>query len=72
MGAFKRYNILFSHRTFSWTNEARGKAAVHCVILRYGLQNVASKIIYECEYIKGELHSEKPAISIHILIDVHV
>jgi hypothetical protein len=25
--------IHFAHRTFSWSNEARGKAAVHCVII---------------------------------------
>jgi hypothetical protein len=35
--------IHFAHRTFSCTNEARGKAAVHCVIVGFGLQDVASK-----------------------------
>ncbi|MDP2229475.1 DNA methyltransferase [Methylotenera sp.] len=29
--------IHFAHRTFSWSNEARGKAAVHCVIIGFGL-----------------------------------
>ncbi len=33
--------IHFAHRTFSWSNEARGKAAVHCVIVGFGLGNVA-------------------------------
>src|SRR3546814_4485064 len=28
--------IHFAHRTFQWTNEARGKAAVHCVIVGFG------------------------------------
>jgi len=28
-----RLEIAFAHRTFSWTNEARGKAMVHCVII---------------------------------------
>jgi hypothetical protein len=28
--------IRFAHRTFQWTNEARGKAAVHCVIIGFG------------------------------------
>jgi type II restriction/modification system DNA methylase subunit YeeA len=32
--------INFAHRTFSWNNEARGKAAVHCVIIGFGLQDV--------------------------------
>ena len=27
--------IHFAHRTFSWNNEARGKAAVHCVIVGF-------------------------------------
>lgn len=35
--------IHFAHRTFSWSNEARGKAAVHCVIIGFGLQEAAEK-----------------------------
>ncbi|NOT14190.1 MAG: class I SAM-dependent DNA methyltransferase [Methylotenera sp.] len=52
-------NIHFAHRTFSWSNEARGKAAVHCVIIGFGLQDVADKTIYEYEDIKGEPHAVK-------------
>jgi len=51
--------IHFAHRTFSWSNEARGKAAVHCVIIGFGLQEVADKTIYEYEDIKGEPHAIK-------------
>ncbi len=51
--------IHFAHRTFSWNNEARGKAAVHCVIVGFGLQDVAEKTIYEYEDIKGEPHAVK-------------
>ena len=51
--------IHFSHRTFSWSNEARGKAAVHCVIVGFGLQDVADKTIYEYEDIRGEAHAIK-------------
>lgn len=47
-------HIHFAHRTFSWTNEAKGKAAVHCVIVGFGLQDVAEKTIFEYEDIKGE------------------
>lgn len=47
-------HIHFAHRTFSWTNEAKGKAAVHCVIVGFGLQDVAEKTIFEYENIKGE------------------
>lgn len=49
--------IHFAHRTFSWSNEARGKAAVHCVIVGFGLGEVAEKILYEYEDIKGEPHA---------------
>lgn len=51
--------IHFAHRTFSWSNEARGKAAVHCVIIGFGIQEVTNKIIYEYEDIKGEPHAVK-------------
>ncbi|MDI1299845.1 DNA methyltransferase [Methylotenera sp.] len=51
--------IHFAHRTFSWNNEARGKAAVHCVIIGFGLQEVADKTIYEYEDIKGQPHAVK-------------
>ncbi len=51
--------IHFAHRTFSWSNEARGKAAVHCVIIGFGLQDVADKVIYEYDDIKGEPHAVK-------------
>lgn len=46
--------IHFAHRTFSWSNEARGKAAVHCVIIGFGLHDVVDKTIYEYADIKGE------------------
>lgn len=47
-------HIHFAHRTFAWSNEARGKAAVHCVIVGFGLQNLSGKVIYEYADIKGE------------------
>ena len=49
--------IHFAHRTFQWSNEARGKAAVHCVIIGFGLQEVPHKIIFEYADIKGEPHA---------------
>ena len=51
--------IHFAHRAFSWNNEARGKAAVHCVIIGFGLQDVADKTIYEYADVKGEPHAVK-------------
>ena len=51
--------IHFAHRTFSWSNEARGKAAVHCVIIGFGLQEATNKTIYEYADIKAEPHTVK-------------
>ena len=57
-------HIHFAHRTFAWSNEARGKAAVHCVIIGFGLQDRPGKVIYEYEDIKGEPHP-RPARNIN-------
>jgi hypothetical protein len=50
-------HIHFAHRTFSWNNEVRGKAAVHCVIVGFELEDRPGKMIYEYENIKGEPHA---------------
>ena len=34
----QKVHIFFAHRTFSWNNEARGVAAVHCVIIGFSCQ----------------------------------
>jgi type I restriction-modification system DNA methylase subunit len=47
----------FAHRTFQWSNEASGKAAVHCVIVGFGPENQTVKTIYEYEDIKGLPHA---------------
>ena len=49
--------IHFAHRTFQWSNEARGKAAVHCVIVGFGLGDCEGKTIFEYENIRGEAHA---------------
>jgi hypothetical protein len=61
--------IHFAHRTFSWNNEARGKAAVHCVIVGFGLQDVPDKTIYEYADIKGEPHAIKASNINPYLVD---
>lgn len=38
--------VQFGYRSFRWTNEARGVAAVHCVIVGFGMDNKVSKFIY--------------------------
>jgi hypothetical protein len=47
-------HIQFAHRTFSWSNEAKGNAAVHCVIVGFGRENRHDKTIFEYADIKGE------------------
>ncbi len=39
--------ISFAHRTFKWNNEAQGMAAVHCVIIGFGMEAHGTKTIYE-------------------------
>ena len=53
---YNKYNIKihFAHRTFSWSNEAKGNAAVHCVIIGFGLENIDNKRLFSYENIKGE------------------
>lgn len=48
--------IHFAHRTFKWNNEAKGNAAVYCVIIGFANFNTSDKHIYEYEDIKGEPH----------------
>ena len=51
--------IHFAHRTFAWSNEARGKAAVHCVIIGFALRETDTKFIFEYEDIRGDAHAVK-------------
>ncbi len=46
--------IFFAHRTFQWNNEARGKAAVHCVIVGFACLDISPKQLFEYEDIKGD------------------
>jgi hypothetical protein len=49
-------HIHFAHRTFRWSNEASGKAAVHCVIIGFGLQDLPNKVIYDYDEVNGDPH----------------
>jgi type I restriction-modification system DNA methylase subunit len=51
--------IFFAHRTFQWNNEARGKAAVHCVIIGFSASEISPKWLFEYENIKGQPHKIK-------------
>jgi hypothetical protein len=53
---FTKYNveILFAHRTFRWDNEAKGKAAVHVVIISFGNDKNYKKRLFDYQDITGE------------------
>lgn len=56
-----KYNVIihFAHKTFKWSNEAKGNAAVYCVIVGFGNFEPNNKSIFEYEDIKGEAHEIK-------------
>jgi len=49
--------IAFAHRPFRWSNEARGVAAVHCVIIGFGFSEPDRRMIFEYDDIRGEPHA---------------
>jgi len=40
-------SIDFAYRTFKWSNDAKGKAAVHCVIIGFSFKGAEKKYIYD-------------------------
>ncbi|HAT75734.1 MAG TPA: SAM-dependent methyltransferase [Flavobacterium sp.] len=56
-----KYNIKihFAHRTFKWSNEAKGNAAVYCIIVGFANYDTNNKNIFEYDDIKGEAHEIK-------------
>ena len=49
--------VNFAHRTFEWSSEARGKAAVHCVIIGFSLTERSDKTLFQYETIKSNPHA---------------
>jgi hypothetical protein len=66
-----KYNIKihFAHRTFRWSNEAKGNAAVYCVIIGFANFDINNKTIYEYETVKGEAHEVKAKTINPYLVD---
>jgi len=52
----KGIRIWFAHRTFRWSNEARGQAAVHCVILGFAAEAPGACQLFEYTSPTGEPH----------------
>ena len=48
--------IHFAHRTFKWSNEAPGQAAVYCVIIGFAAFPAVHSRLFDYEDIKGEPH----------------
>jgi hypothetical protein len=51
--------IHFAHRTFKWSNEAKGNAAVYCVIVGFANYDTNNKSLFEYDDIKGDAHEIK-------------
>ncbi|MBK1641980.1 hypothetical protein CKO12_08870 [Chromatium okenii] len=51
--------IHFAHRTFQWSSEAKGKAAVHCVIIGFAVRDVANKSLFDYETAQSEATETK-------------
>jgi hypothetical protein len=49
-------SIRFAHRTFAWSSEARGRAAVHCVIVGLTYREDVERFIYEYETPRAAPH----------------
>lgn len=52
-------HIHFAHRTFQWSSEAKGKAAVHCVIVGFGLERFDQCRLFSYSGVRGEALEEK-------------
>lgn len=62
-------SIAFAHRTFQWNSEARGKAAVHCVIIGMVFGEPVKRFIYEYSHVRGEPHVAEVAKINGYLVD---
>ena len=48
--------IHFAHRTFQWKNEAKGNAAVYCVIIGFASFDTKTNYLFDYEDVKSESH----------------
>ncbi|MGH8403725.1 MAG: type IIL restriction-modification enzyme MmeI, partial [Gammaproteobacteria bacterium] len=51
-------HIHFAHRTFQWSNEASGVAAVHCVIIGFASWKSTQCALFEYTHPRGEAHMQ--------------
>ncbi|MGP9516477.1 DNA methyltransferase, partial [Psychrobacter sp. AOP5-CZ1-12] len=62
-------HINFAHHTFKWTNEGKGVAGVHCVIVGYSTHERKDKAIFSYDDISGDPTPNKAKIINGYLID---
>lgn len=65
----KGIKIHFAHRTFQWNSEARGKAAVHCVIIGMTRDEGRKCMIFEYDHVRGDPHASSVSRINGYLID---
>ncbi len=53
----KGLSIFFAHRSFTWNSEARGQAAVHCVITGMTLGEVNERLVFDYATVRSEPQS---------------
>ncbi|HQO03506.1 MAG TPA: class I SAM-dependent DNA methyltransferase, partial [Spirochaetota bacterium] len=58
---FNYFNIKinFAHNTFKWKNEAKGVAAVHCVIIGFAHFNRTNKYLFDYDSLTSEPHERQ-------------
>jgi hypothetical protein len=59
----------FAHQTFKWSNEARGKAAVYCVIIGFSLNDRKEKQLYHYATVTGNAIEAKASLISPYLVD---
>lgn len=62
---FTRYEIKinFAYRTFKWENEAKGKAAIHCIIVGFSSGGRSDKILFSEEGIASHTKAISPYLT---------
>lgn len=50
----QKVEISFAHRTFQWSSDARGRAAVHCVIIGMAAESIGQRRIYDYVHLSAE------------------
>lgn len=61
--------IHFAHQTFQWNNEAKGKAAVYCVIIGFSCMKGLPKTLFSYPNIKGEPTSKSVSMINQYLLE---